>query len=542
MNGRRMFGVETEYAVTVLDAGGEAVAREPYVERLMHQACTRVPHVTGHRPFDAFLQNGSRLYVDVGHHPELGGPECVHPWDVVRYAKAGDVLLADLAERVRAEDTRLGQILIFKHNVDYSGSGATWGSHENYLHRADVNVLHQRLIPHLVSRVIYTGAGGFNAQSPGLEFLLSPRAMHITEAISPESTSARGIIHTRDESLSARGYRRQHLICGESLRSDLAAWLRVGVTAIIVALVEAGVAWREDVQLEAPVDALRTFSRDPTGRAVAKTRGAGWRTAIEIQRWYLDHAFDHLDHPCMPSWAPEVCRRWADILERLQRGLPAVAGTLDWAIKLRLYQMRAKRHGIPWSRLPAWTGVLEQVRRIQRRHAVPLISPGPLTSAGLLAPDGPMHAEMRALTPYLEAQELRWDEFDAVVALRQELLEIDTRFGQIGAGSLFASLEAAGILDHRVEGVDRIAEAVEAPPLEGRAHVRGNVIRRASLDGRVLSCGWSFVTDPAACLRLDLSDPFTQDEVWTSIAPQAAQEETSLFAALLRRRRAGDGA
>src|SRR5438105_1625393 len=89
-----------------------------------------------------------------------------------------------------------------KQNVDYSGTGATWGAHESYGCRPLPPGCARQLVPHLVSRLIYTGAGGFANRSPGMEFSLSPRALHMERAVSSESTCQRGIFHTRHEPLT----------------------------------------------------------------------------------------------------------------------------------------------------------------------------------------------------------------------------------------------------------------------------------------------------------------------------------------------------
>jgi proteasome accessory factor A len=517
MNGRRMFGVETEYAVTAFDSNGALLSRELCVSHLVRRAEHTVKHLRGGGETDFFLQNGSRFYVDAGQHPEMSSPECLNPWDVVRYSKAGDVIIERLAAGVRIEDARTGQVLVFKGNVDYSGSGSTWGSHESYLHRADADVLRRRLIPHLVSRVIYTGAGGFNPLSPGLEFMLSPRAAHLTQVVSDHSTSNRGIVHTRDESLSAPGYRRQHLICGESLQSDLASWLRVGVTAVIVALIEAGVPCGDDVSIAAPLDALQVFSRDVTCRATTRMTSGPPLTTLQIQRQYLHHASERLDQPFMPPWAREVCEQWSAMLDRLERAPETVARSLDWAIKLALYQDRARRRGVDWEALPAWTHVVATLNGVRRMTTPPV---GRLSTALVLAADGPFRERVHKLGPYVEEHRLRWNDLDAFLRLRQELFEVDTRFGQIGAGSLFRRLEASGTLEHGMRGVDAIDYAIEHPPAEGRAHVRGEVIRRVAPDGRKLRCTWTEVVDAGKGTRLDLSDPFTEREIWN--APQSA--------------------
>ena len=166
------------------------------------------------------------------------------PWSVVRYIQAGHQIIADLAQAVESERPPGTEVMCFRCNVDYGGLRTTWGSHESYLHRMSPAALQSQIVPHLVSRIIYTGAGGFNPLSSGLEFTLSPRVAHINRVASADSTSDRGIFHTKNEPLSRDGYNRLHIICGESLCSETAMFLKAGTTALIVAMADAGVTSR----------------------------------------------------------------------------------------------------------------------------------------------------------------------------------------------------------------------------------------------------------------------------------------------------------
>ena len=114
----------------------------------------------------------------------------------------------------------------------------------------------------LVSRIVFTGAGGFDNRAPGLQFLLSPRVPHLVRVVSNESMHTRGIFHTKDEPLCGGGYRRLHVLCGEALCSEASTWLRVATTALVVCLAEAGVDVSRSVQLTAPLGALRAFAAD----------------------------------------------------------------------------------------------------------------------------------------------------------------------------------------------------------------------------------------------------------------------------------------
>jgi hypothetical protein len=473
ISSRRLFGLETEYAVTAIAENGSVIPAAEFGGALIRAAERWLPSLPGSPDPGLFLGNGSRLYIDAGAHPELAGPECLDPWDAVRYLRASDRIMQRLADDVRRRNPWVVSTSVFTGNVDYAETTSTWGAHESYCHRVAPEALRSALVPHLVSRVIFCGAGGFNPRSPGLEFTLSPRAHHLNHVVSVDSTHDRGITHARDEPLAAHGYRRQHLICGESLRSDLAAWLRVGTTALVVALIDGGVACGEAVELESPVAALRLVAADPTCTRPLRLKRGGTATAIQVQRCYLAQALANLSHPVMPPWADDVCRRWADVLDRLEEGPDRVATTLDWAIKLAIYRDQVRRRGFEWETLP-------QALR------------GRGESSGQLE-------DMRTL--------------------RRNLLEMDARWGQLGSAGVFDGLDRAGVLQHRLAGVDRIDEAMEQPPAEGRAHVRGLVIQRVQPERAHHWCSWSEILDRKNRRRLDLADPFASAETWRAARP-----------------------
>jgi proteasome accessory factor A len=515
MSAHRLFGVETEYAVTAIDRQGQLWAPAVFSSRLLDRARRRFAHLPA-TDTGLFLANGSRLYVDYGDHPEIGSPECLDPWDAVRYARAGDRIMVQLAQDVERAHAELADTIVRTGNVDYSGSGASWGAHESYCHRARPEILQRRLVPHLVSRVVYAGAGGFNPFSHGIEFMLSPRASHITCVTSGESTRQRGIIHTRNEPLAAHGYLRQHVLCGESLRSDRAAWLRVGATALVVAMIEAGIPCGDEVALES-LDALMIFARDIGCRRTVLT-AAGSLTAVQIQRRYLQRAVEHLDAQWMPTWAGEVCARWDQMLTRLEQGPDAVRTTLDWAIKLAVFRDRSRRWGFDWNRLAPWTRVADTLERARREGP----SPSEPLSAALVQSSRHLRSAVAAADPLVTKHRLKLADLDRFLALRQDLFEVDVRFGQLGSRSVFEALDRAGVLDHHVPGIDRIDEAVEQPPADGRAHVRGKTIRQAAAHAKRYSCTWDQVMDHQTGAYLDLSDPFAGRAMWQSWARDRA--------------------
>jgi proteasome accessory factor A len=510
-----MFGAECEYAVSGINRKG-AMRREDLVNRLVLAARRGLVHLQdSSSSCGMFLENGARFYIDCGLHPEMATPECATPWELARYIKAGDRILEALTREVQAEYGDAAEIMCFRCNVDYSGSGSTWGCHESYLHRAHPTSLPEQLIPHLVTRVVYTGAGGFNPLVSGPEFCVAPRLMHIAQVISGDSTSNRGIFHTKNESLSSNGYNRLHILCGESLCSETAIVLKIGATALVVAMAEAGLKPAADMRFASPIEALHTVSTDITCKQALRLADGGQVTAVEIQRRLLGKAQDHLAK--LPPWAGEVCGLWRRTLGRLDDAPESAATVLDWAIKHRLLGDRAARRGVPFERFPFFNSL---VRRLNAALDGSL-AVGRDVRLGLLAgPDSPMPEVAAEVGAALAARGLAWDDLERFLKLRDELCQIDTRFGQIGPRGIFSELCRRGVLDGGVSGIDGIEAAMSSPPAAGRARIRGETIRR--LSGQIgACCGWQGVFSGDGS-SLDLSDPFAATEIWT--APHAPPE------------------
>jgi proteasome accessory factor A len=463
-----LFGIETEYAVGGCSAEGMTIDPAHVAFAMLDLARARVAHLAGPRD-DLFLQNGGRFYIDCGGHPEFATPECLDPGDAVRYVRAGDRLMAMLADTIERHWWPGARVSVFRSNVDYSNAHATWGCHESYLYRGARANLASSLLPHLISRVVFTGAGGLAMTHEGPRFTLSPRAAFFAAIDSTDSVWNRGILNGRDEPLASLPYRRLHVTFGESLASDTALWLKIGTTALVVALADHGLNPGAAVALESPVEALRTVAADPLCQARLRLANGRLVTAVEIQRHLCDQAYAHRHKRFMPAWTGIVCRRWRQILDKLAGAPESVSRELDWAIKYTLFTDRTRRAGHP----------------------------------GALAPD--YHPGKPA-------------DITGLVRLGHELAEIDLHFAELGPASIFRALDREGLLRHAVDSIGEaeIQHAVLRPPAAGRAHLRGRAVRRLGSEGRPTRAtgGWTAVYDRLTGRRLDLSNPFEQKERW----------------------------
>lgn len=524
----RLFGIETEYAAAPVRACHTETRRQGLLRELLRRAHAQwrcVPDIGGS---GVFLQNGGRFYVDCGSHPELTTPEVANPWDAVRYVLAGERMLEQLLAGPCGVDARPLPLLLFKSNVDYTVK-TTWGCHESVLHSTHPGALAPQIIPHLVARVIFTGAGGFNPRSPGLEFMVSPRAAFLEQQISSSSTHTRGIFHTKNESLANGHYGRLHILCGESLCSQTATWLKVATTVLVVAMIEGGLEPGRDLAIEHPLGALRAIAADPTCRATLRLVNGASLSALDIERRYLEQAETHAGAPFMPPWTETACQHWRAMLDRVDAQSPQMTTTLDWAIKRALFEQHAERRGFRWQNLVDWTHVLGTLEPRLQDCGLP---PGGLTPEALLQPSEAVRDHMRAVQPLLESKGLAWGSLEAFARLRQELFEIDMRFGQLGGHAIFGALDRAGALTHGFPGVDNIPHAIEHPPCVGRARVRGAVIRRGADQPYRYRCYWDHIVDLHKQVQMDLSDPFETVERWApckgpGIPPPHAQGEAS---------------
>ena len=193
-------------------------------------------------------------------HPEFATPECDNLEDVVAHDKAGERILEGLVrgaeERLEEEGIR-GEIYVFKNNTDSAGN--SYGCHENYLvsRHKDFHRTVDVLIPFLVTRQIFLGAGKLTQTPRGTAYSIAQRADHIWEGVSSATTRSRPIINTRDEPhADAERYRRLHVIAGDSNMSEYATFVKVGTMVALLQMIERDVVFR-DLSLENPIRAIR---------------------------------------------------------------------------------------------------------------------------------------------------------------------------------------------------------------------------------------------------------------------------------------------
>jgi proteasome accessory factor A len=417
---RRIFGIETEYGVTCTFKGQRRLSPDEVARYLFRRV------VSWGRSSNVFLRNGSRLYLDVGSHPEYATAECDDVSELVVHDKAGERILEGLmvdAEQRLDEEGVTGDIYLFKNNTDSAGN--SYGCHENYLvgRHGEFSRLADVLIPFLVSRQMVVGAGKVLQTPRGAVYCVSQRAEHIWEGVSSATTRSRPIINTRDEPhADAEKYRRLHVIVGDSNMNETTTLLKVTITDLVLRMIEQGVVLR-DMTLENPIRAIREISHDMTGRRKVRLANGREMSALEIQTEYHDRAAEFVDREGYGTVHRQMLELWGRTLKAVDSGdLSLIEREIDWATKFQL------------------------IERYRAKRDLPLSSP-------------------RVAQMDLAYHDIRRDR------------------------GLYYLLERAGQVD-RVAHEPRVFEAKNVPPQTTRAKLRGEFIRRAQEKRRDFTVDW----------------------------------------------------
>ncbi len=419
---RRIFGIETEYGVTCTFHGQRRLSPDEVARYLFRKV------VAWGRSSNVFLRNGSRLYLDVGSHPEYATAECDSVPQLVAHDRAGERILEGLvldAEQRLVEEGINGDVYLFKNNTDSAGN--SYGCHENFLieRQGDFARISDGLVPFLISRQVIAGAGKVLQTPRGAVYCLSQRADHIWEGVSSATTRSRPIINTRDEPhADADLYRRLHVIVGDSNMSETTTMLKVGSADLVLQMLEAGVIMR-DMSLENPIRAIREMSHDVTGRKTVKLSTGRELSAIDMQWEYFQKASEFAERRGLTDNPVHrrVLELWGRALKAIEADdLTLIDREIDWAIKRRLLE------------------------RYMLKHSLDLNSP--------------------------------------------RIAQLDLAYHDISRNrGVFYLMEAKGLVD-RVTTDLAVFEAKSVPPQTTRAKLRGDFVRRAQERQRDFTVDW----------------------------------------------------
>jgi proteasome accessory factor PafA2 len=372
----KVLGIETEYGVVLRGAAesnpvlASSILINSYVEhhkvgwdfedespgndaRGFARPGSQPPEIETHL-VNTVLTNGARYYVDHAH-PEYSSPECSNALEATIADKAGERILArsmQAASRVLHEGQ---EIVVYKNNSD--GKGNSYGTHENYLLDRSVpftNIV-RVMLPWFVSRQIFIGAGKIGAENgaSAVDYQLTQRADFFEEEVGLETTLKRPIVNTRDEPHSdPQAYRRLHVINGDANLCEVATFLKLGTTAIVLAMIEDDFL-DKDFSLAGAVPAMRTVSHDPSLRATVELQDGSRATPLDLQWEFLRLARKYgddvgLEHCGGDDIGAMVLDRWESVLHGLETDPMTLSGQLDWVTKLDILNAYRERDDLEW--------------------------------------------------------------------------------------------------------------------------------------------------------------------------------------------------
>jgi proteasome accessory factor A len=273
-----------------------------------------------------------------------------NPRDLVVHEKAGERILEASRREANALLPAGTQMLLYKNNSDRKGN--SYGAHENFLmdRRTSFKQVVEHLMPFFVSRQVYCGAGkvGSENRSHPCRFQISQRADFFETEVALDTMVKRPIINTRDEPHADREkYRRLHVIVGDANLSEYTIYLRMGVTAIVLSMIEDG-AIKKDLSLRDPVRAIKDVSHDATCKRTVQLESGKHLTAVQIQREYLEMAHQYLASRACEAWEKDVLEKWTFVLECLGRDPMELDRKIDWVIKKSLVEGFMERKSLDW--------------------------------------------------------------------------------------------------------------------------------------------------------------------------------------------------
>jgi hypothetical protein len=313
--------------------------------------------------------NGGCVYIDLDH-VEVCLPEVRSAFDHVACWHA---MLRIVRQAMDEANRRLPdgeRIQLLANNSD--GQDNSYGSHLNFLltRREWENIFERRmhhmlyLAAYQASSIIFTGQGktGSENGAPLVEYQLSQRADFFENLSGVQTTYKRPIVNSRNEALCGprpfgqtgldRDMARLHVIFFDNTLCHVASLLKVGVTQIVLAMLESGRVG-PDLILDDPLDAVVSWSHDPTLEARAAMASGRQLTALEVQLKLLDRARAFVDSGDCDESVPrarEIFALWEDTLLKLERrDFNALARRLDWVLKLYILdRTMGQRPGLGW--------------------------------------------------------------------------------------------------------------------------------------------------------------------------------------------------
>lgn len=339
----RVMGVETEYMVTP--------SKLPLATEILHK---NVRSGLGLISLGDFLENGSRFYVDTGSHPEYASPECLSGLSVAKAIRVGDVVVSNALLPVieSNRDAIKRRPGLFKRSL--AQEDVSVGIHENYYVRGiKEGTIAPTLVPHLVSRIIFTGSGLVDEAG---RYKLDQRSQVMTNTcFDVSSVNQRPFVLNRNEPLSNDGGRLQ-VLSGSANMLDAATQFKLDSTSLVIRMIEHGLL-PPGMTIDRPGEIARYFAAQTFQDNFTFDRsikfGGKTMTAPAIQLYYASIAKAMADEGVLNEYDSMFAHLWYEMAVDAHDGkIDKWKDSIDWLAKLALIERQnASRQNTSKARL-----------------------------------------------------------------------------------------------------------------------------------------------------------------------------------------------
>jgi hypothetical protein len=400
--------------------------------------------------------------------------------------------------------------------------------------------IRQELFPFLVTRSLFCGSG--KVVMPGNDrppkkggdkapdiFRISQRAESIRSLARIYFDDARRpIVDMRDfflEPLTVlKPRKRLHVLFSDTNMSSIDVYLKIGITGLILEMIEEGHTFREAC-IKDPIVALQITANDLTMRRKIALKNGKSKTALEIQRYYLKEARDfYRSRLPFREEVKDLLDKWEFILNCLEITPQLLYRKVDWVTKKDLIEEVLRGR----SSLGELAEIAEWAAYMMRSSTEPIA----IDDASAYTYQKRLGSQVfKDFKEFLLSKEMSFEEFSRRWAIYCEILKVDFKFHQVDEDGYYYRLAGSNLVDD-LFSTEEIEHAMSNPPPNTRAHIRGELIKKYGhksesyeqmwynekvVQGKV-KIGWNKFYSHWPWKKIQFNDPFTASlETKTSI-------------------------
>ncbi|MEM3433638.1 MAG: proteasome accessory factor PafA2 family protein, partial [Candidatus Methanomethyliaceae archaeon] len=271
---------------------------------------------------------------------EITTPECPNPFLALAYEKATEVyarIASDEFEKLSGFRVHCYKISATRSEHEYT----TRGLHESYLvDRKGFEDGVNELIPYLVARQVFAGAGGYYFG----RFMISPRQMFVKSVYAEKVFGSWPLIGGIDEPHADAKFRRVQVTNGEGARSEWTTFIRQAITSYVIKGIEKGFI-KGIPRIKNPVEATKLIAISPEGDWTIEIEGEREITVFDLLSQYLDGIEKLFANEVIEDHDRYALEEFKFTLKKLEEGdFEALKERVEWITRLEVIEKNFDRY------------------------------------------------------------------------------------------------------------------------------------------------------------------------------------------------------